>query len=266
MKTTTRALARGLAVGGVALLAAALSVTPAGAASEMTEYSCEFGVGDPEGEGTEGEGTATASFDTGIPDGLVVDVGERVSLDPLTGAITLPDDFVQMLRDAGLSTIQGGGETFLYVDETDDEFFAFFEFAETAVPAEGTMSLDVEGGFEADRFRVADAGVHTILGAEFFLSIDTGEEGPGAGMFCEPADEDPVVDAFEALAVAEPTTTVTTTSTATATAVRPVVVQTDFAPDDAAALPLLGAGAVMTLAAGAVGLARARVRTASRRH
>jgi hypothetical protein len=59
---------------------------------------------------------------------------------------------------------------------------------------------------------------------------------------------------------------VTTTSTATATAVRPVVVQTDFAPDDAAALPLLGAGAVMTLAAGAVGLARARVRTASRRH
>jgi outer membrane lipoprotein SlyB len=85
-------------------------------------------------------------------------------------------------------------------------------------------------------------------------------------MFCEPADEDPVVDAFEALAVAEPTTTVTTTSTATATAVRPVVVQTDFAEDGAAALPLLGVGALVTIAAGAVGLARGRVRTAARRH
>ena len=266
MKTTARALARALLVGGVALLAAAVGVTPAGAASEVTEYSCEFGVDDPEGGGTEGEGTSTASFDTGIPDGLVVDVGERVSLDPLTGTITLPDDFVQMLRDAGLATIQGGGEMFLYVNETDDAFNAFWEFAETAVPAEGTMSLDVEGEFEVDRFRVADAGVHTILGADFFLFVDTGEEGPGAGMFCEPTDEDPVVDAFEALAVAAPTTTVTTTSTATATAVRPVVVQTDFAEDDAAMLPLLGVGALVTLAAGAVGLARGRVRTAARRH
>src|SRR5688572_17678631 len=207
MTTAVFTAARSTLVGAAVLAVASLTATSAAADSGEVEYSCEFGVGDPEGEGTEGEGTTTASFDTAIPDGLVVDVGDRVSLDPFTGTITLPDGFTDLLRTEGFTTIVGGGEMFVYVDEADDEFDAFFEFEETAVPAEGSLTLDVEG--DAGRFRPTDAGTYTIVGGGFFLFVDTGEEeGPGAGMFCEPVDGDAVIDALEAVGAAAPTTTV----------------------------------------------------------
>jgi hypothetical protein len=47
---------------------------------------------------------------------------------------------------------------------------------------------------------------------------------------------------------------------------RPVLVQADFAEDEASVAPLLGVGVLMTLAAPAVGLARGRNRATSRRH
>src|SRR6187549_1671509 len=148
MTTSARTLARAGLLGGLSLVLAAVGASSAGAASEEVEFSCEFAVGDLEGECTEGEGTGVASFDTGIPDGLVVDVGTRVSLDPFTGSITLPEEFVTLLRDAGLTTIQGGGDSFLLIDPADEEVFASFQFEPVAMPAEGTVTLAVDG--EAD--------------------------------------------------------------------------------------------------------------------
>ncbi|HET6969458.1 MAG TPA: DUF6801 domain-containing protein [Ornithinibacter sp.] len=261
MSTTAHALARAALLGGVALVTAAVTATPAGAASEEVEYSCEFSVSE-----ASGEGTGTASFDSGIADGLVVDVGTRVSLDPFVGTITLPEEFVSMLRDAGMTTIVGGGEIFAYIAEAEDEFFPFFEFDETAVPAEGPLVLEVEG--EAGRFRPQDPGVYTLLGGDFFVFVDTGDEdGPGAGMECFPADdEDVVIDELEATEAATPPPP-TTTVTATATAVRPVVVQTDFADEQGRAVPpVLAAGALLTLVAGAVGAGRRGRLAAGRRH
>jgi hypothetical protein len=264
MTASARTVARAGLLGALALVTAAVTATSAGAASEEVDFFCEFGVGE-----VGGEGTGAASFDTGIPDGLVVDVGTRVSLDPFTGSITFPEEFVTLLREAGLTSVQGGGETILLVDTTDDELFATFEFGPTEVPEEGTLTVEVEG--DADRFRPLEAGVHSILGFDFGLFVDTGgEDEPGAGMFCETADgEDVVIDTLEAVAAATvtPTATVTATATTTATAVRPVVVQTDFADEGRPAVPpALAAGALLALAAGAVGAGRRRHASAGRRH
>lgn len=260
MTTLARAVAHAGLLGGLALVTAIVTATSAAAESEEVEFSCNFGVGE-----TEGDGTSKASFDTGVPDGLVVDVGTRVSLNPFTGSITLPEEFVTLLREAGLTSIQGGGETDLVVDPTDDDLFASFEFGPTQVPAEGTLTLEVEG--QADRFRPTDPGVQTILLFDFGLFIDTGDEaGPGAGMSCETTDGDEVaIDAFSAKAAATPTTTVTTTTTAGP--VRPVVVQTDFADDGGgSALPIVLGGGLLALAGGGTALARGSRRSTPRRH
>ena len=261
MSTTARPATRCALIVAAVLGVAALTGTAAAADSGEVEFFCEFGVSDPadpDGPGERAEGTTTASFDTAIPDGLVVDVGERVTLDPFTGAITLPEAFVTMLRESGLTSIEGGGgETILLVDPTDEEPFAFFEFGPTELPEQGALTVAVEG--DADPLRPRDAGVHSILLADFGLFILTGGEEPGADMSCE-ADGYVVVDAFEARATAAPTVTVT------AAPVRPVVVQTDFAERDGASpAPALAAGALLTLAAGAVGVGRAR-RGSARRH
>ncbi len=259
MNTNARPATRCALVTAALLGVVALTGTPAAADSGEVEYSCDFGVPDPaepDGPGIRGEGTTTASFDTAIPDGLVVDVGDRVDLDPFTGTITLPEAFVTMLREAGLTTIGGGGDTELLVDPTDDPLFAFFEFAPTELPDQGALTVAVEGG--ADRFRPREAGAFSILLTGFFIS--TGVDELGGDMVCQ-ADDDVVVDTFEARATPTPTVTVTA-----APPVRPVVVQTDFAGrDDASPAPALAAGALLTLAAGAVGVGRAR-RGSTRRH
>jgi hypothetical protein len=264
MSTSARSATRCALLTAAVLGVASLTGTSAAADSGEVEFSCQFWVGELEGERDEGEGVTTASFDTAVPDGLVVDVGKRVTLDPLTGAITLPEAFVTMLRESGLTSITPGGvKTILLVDSTDDELFAFFDFGPTELPEEGALTLVVEG--EADSFRPREPGVHSILLTDFGLLIDTGgDDGPGAEMDCE-ADDDVVVDAFEArepvTATPAPTLTVTTTPP-----VRPVVVQTDFAERDGAGVaPALGAGALLTLAAGALGVERAR-RGSTRRH
>lgn len=259
MNTNARPATRCALVTAALLGVVALTGTSAAADSGEVEYSCDFGVPDPaepDGPGIRGEGTTTASFDTAIPDGLVVDVGKRVNLDPFTGTITLPEAFVTMLREAGLTTIGGGGDTELLVDPTDDPLFAFFEFAPTELPDQGALTVAVEGG--ADRFRPREAGAFSILLTGFFIS--TGVDELGGDMVCQ-ADDDVVVDTFEARATPTPTVTVTA-----APPVRPVVVQTDFAGrDDASPAPALAAGALLTLAAGAVGVGRAR-RGSTRRH
>ena len=257
MRLTARAAARAGLVGGAALLAAALTVTSAQAASADLTYSCDFGFGD-----AEGSGSATASFDSAIGDDVVVEVGEDVSLDPFTGSVTLPDAFTTLLRQNELASIQGGGITFTLIDETGDEYDVFFDFGPEDVPGEGPMTLTLAG--EGGEVTPEVAGTHTLVAGDFVLFVDTGEEGPDVGMGCELTDEgDITIDSFEATASA--TTAPTTPPTESAAPVRPVVVQTDFAGEDrSTALPLaLGGG---LLAAGTGAVATGRARAASRRH
>ena len=190
----------------------------------------------------------------------MVDVGDRVDLDPFTGTITLPEAFVTMLREAGAHLHRGRrARRSCSSTRPTTRSFAFFEFGPTELPDQGALTVAVEG--EADRCPSPGGAVrHSILLTGFGLFIDTGVDEPGADMFCK-ADDDVVVDTFEARATPTPTVTVTA-----APPVRPVVVQTDFAGrDDASPAPALAAGALLTLAAGAVGVGRAR-RGSTRRH
>ena len=93
MRLTARAAARAGLVGSAALLAVALTITSAQAASGDLSYSCDYGV-----DTDEGSGSATASFDSAIGDDVVVEVGDDVSLDPFTGSVTVPDGFTDLLR------------------------------------------------------------------------------------------------------------------------------------------------------------------------
>ena len=257
MRLSARAAARAGLVGGAALLAAALTVTSAQAASADLTYSCDYGFDD-----AQGTGSATASFDSAIGDDVVVEVGEDVSLDPFTGSVTLPDEFTALLRQNELSSIAGGGITFTLIDETGDEYDVFFDFGPEDVPGEGPMTLALDG--EGDVVTPTEAGTHTLVAGDFVLFVDTGETGPDVGMFCELTDEgDIAIDSFEAVAAATPTTA----PTESANPVRPVVVQTDFAGEDrSTALPLVLGGGLLAVGTGAVVTGRARARAASRRH
>jgi hypothetical protein len=262
MTTLLHTLSRAGVVGGLALVGVIGAAGAAGAASEEAEFSCDFEVGD-----TAGEGTSTVAFDSGITDGLVTEVGKRVSLEPFTGTITLPREFVAALKDFGLETIEGGGGVSAYFDAAEDTVEAFFPVGPVALPADDTLTIAVDADVEPPRFRPEDAGVHTLLVEGFGIGVDTGqgEEGPGAFVSCVPSgDEDLVVDALEATAKPTPTTTVT--ATATATPVRPVVVQTDAVREEGlATAPLLAAGTLAALVAGGLALPRGASR-ASRRH
>jgi hypothetical protein len=257
MRLTARAAARAGLVGGAALLAAALTVTSAQAASADLSYSCDFGFDD-----AQGTGTATASFDSAIGDDVVVEVGDDVSLDPFTGSVTLPDEFTDLLRQNELGSIQGGGITFTLIDETGDEYDVFVDFGPEVVPGEGPMTLILTG--EGGEVTPKVAGTHTLVAGDFILFVDTGENGPDVGMGCKLTDEgDTTIDSFEAVAASSPTTA----PVESADPVRPVVVQTDFAGEDrSTALPLVLGGGLLAVGTGAVAAGRARARATSRRH
>jgi hypothetical protein len=259
MRLTARAAARVGLVGGAALLAAALTVTSAQAASADLSYSCDFGF-----DTTEGTGSATASFDSAIGDDVVVKIGDKVSLDPFTGSVTLPDEFTALLRQNDQTSIQGGGITFTLIDETGDEYDVFLEFGPEEVPSEGPMALSLTG--EGGDVTPKVAGTHTLVAGDFILFVDTGDGGPDVGMGCTLTDEGDIsIDAFQATAAATPTVTIT--AEPTTSPVRPVVVQTDFAGGDrSSALPLVLGGGLLAAGTGAVAASRARVRAGSRRH
>ena len=194
-------------------------------------------------------------------------MGTRVSLNPFTGSVTLPEGFVTSAPGAGLTSIQGGGETNLLVDPAGDELFASFEFGPTGSCLRRARSPWTSTGRRTASGRRTRAPRPSVL-FDFGLFVDTGDpQGPGAGMFCESADgQDVAIDALEVDGgTPAPTTTVTTT--ATAAPVRPVVVQTDFAAEeDSTVFPLgLGAG-ILALSAGAAALTGTARRSASRRH
>ena len=258
MSTSFRTAARAGLVGGTALLAAALTVTSATAASAELAYSCDYGVGD-----VEDTGDATATFDSGIGEGLVVEVGDEVPIDPFTGEITLPEGFTDALRSNQISEVDGGGLLLTLLDETGDEYVVELAFETTEVPAEGPLVLAVTG--EGDPVIAAEVGTNTLVANDFFLEVGTGGEGPESGMYCTLTDEGDIsIDAFEATAAATPTTPVT--ASPSVSPVRPVVVQTDFARGDrATALPLL-AGGGLAAASLALVVRRGARRGSARRH
>ena len=258
MRTGHRTLLRTAVLGGAVLVASVLAAPGAQAISDEIHYTCDYSVGE-----TVGNATATASFDSGVDDGLVVTAGKFVSLDPLTGSVTLPQEFTDALRQDGLTSIRGSGSIFLGIQEPADKLGeATFQF-DAAIPAEGPFTVPVSG--QIGEYQPQKAGTYTLVaGEELFFFLDP--EGPDgdSGLTCTvDGGGDTAIDVFTATAAATPTTTVTTT----ASPVRPVVVQTDFAGEDPALpLPLaLGVGVigVAGLAAGAAGTAR---RSGARRH
>jgi hypothetical protein len=283
MRLTARAATRAGLVGGAALFAAALTLSPAQAASADLSYSCDYVY-----DTTEGTGAATASFDSGIGDGLVVPVGSEVSIDPFTGSVTFPDAFTALLRQNGLRSIQGGGLTLTLIDESQDPYIVELTFGPENVPAQGPLTVDVTG--QGDPVVPQQAGTNTLVANDFVLGLDPipaappvsstptatspttpptspgPSDGPAAPidvfMDCVLTDEgDVAIDSFQATAA--PTPTVTTT--VTASPVRPVVVQTDFAGENrSSALPLVLGGALVVGGVGAVATGRAR--DSSRRH
>jgi hypothetical protein len=275
MKSTAGFAARSALV--AALVAAmALTATPSWADSGTVHYECTYSVGAPAPGGTTGAGAATGSFDTGVPDGLVVDVGESVSATPFTGRLTLPDGLIDALRSAEITSISGGEHAEVAVlPGVVGDTWTFFD--EVAVPAEGSVSVDLHVNGDWSALRFDSPGVHTIAVGRLEFEI----RGPGASqdvanLKCDAAQDevDVVVDGstlvtVDTIQVVGPTTSAPGGATSSVTPVRPVLVQTDFAEADAGVGPLLGGGtlvALATLAAGAVGLARLRGRAAARRH
>ncbi len=255
-------VARAALAGGIVLTGAVVAGGTAGATSAALEYSCDYGFAE---EG--GTAAATASFDFGIGDGVVVEQRQTLSLDPFTGSITLPDDFTQLLRDHELSSIEGGGESFrMPVEGGDGELDVNFAFAATDVPTEGPLTLQVRA--DGIDLTPKEPGPHTIHAGDFLLFVETGAEvDPGVGMSCTLTDEgNTSIDTFRVTAAATPTPPQMTV-TATVTPVRPALVQTDFVEEEGnASLPVLLGTGLLTLGGGAAALRWTGRRSASRRH
>lgn len=264
MKTTVRALARSASTGSLVLAVTVLGGATADADSGDVEYQCEYYVQATFEDRVVGEGTATAAFDTAVPDGLVVDVGETVSLERPTGTITLPDEFTDALRAAGVTNISGGAHNAIFVVVSDSiELLGetFLSMDATTVPGEGSLSLNLRFNTPFT-YEPQTPGTHAIALESFFLGIpDNADE---AGISCAPVDSEfVVIDTLEAVGASTPTAT--TTPTASASPPRPVTVQTDFADrDDSTPALVLGAGALLTLTAGAIAVGRTH--RGSRRH
>jgi hypothetical protein len=256
----------GLRLSALAALAAGASVgfgaPSASAASGDVEYSCTFSV-----LGTEGEGVATGSFDTGVPDGFVLGPGDPLPLSPFGGTLTLPDAMTDLLRAGGQTTVTGSehveeglmpggtGENYMYLDGK--------------VPAEGSMTVNLGFAPRDPRPGPEAPGTYTIVLGRLAFPLEGGIAGIGA-FRCDPVDGDAVivfertnVVAVDTFRVAGPATS-TPSAAVSDTPVRPVLVQTDFAEEEEGVPPLLGVVALLALAAGGLGLTRRRA--ASPRH
>lgn len=275
MKSTPGIAARS-ALAAAVVAVVALTATPSGADSGDVGYQCTFSVGVPNRGGTNGVGPATGSFDTGIPDGLVIDVAESVSATPFTGRLTLPDALTEALRAAGVTSISGGEHSEVAVlPGVVWDTWTYFD--EVPVQAAGSVSVDLHVNGDWSALRWESPGGHTIaVGRLEFVIQGPSASQDVANLTCDPADDeiDAVVDgstlvAVDTIEVVGPTTPATGGTMSGADPVRPVLVQTDFAEDDTGVAPLLGVAALAAIAAltaGAVGLARVRGRAASRRH
>jgi hypothetical protein len=261
METSIHSTVRASLIGSIALVAFGVTDGSAFAASGPMQYSCTYVL-----PGVEGSGSATATFDTGIEEGLTVDVGDEVSLNPVTGSVTLPAEFVDALRVAEIAQIGGGGDLLIMVNETESSAFGGLTFAPTPVPAEGPIALQITG--DSQPVEATAPGTNTITLVNFGLVDDSSgdvEENLLA-VFCDLVDEgDVAVDSFEAVASAVVTPTVTTPAATTPR--RPVVVQTDFAGQQSdSMLPLLAGTGLALVSVGAAGQPRRGSPGGARRH
>jgi hypothetical protein len=180
---------------------------------------------------------------------MTVHVGDTLTLDPVTGSVTLPSGFVDALRDAGAVDIEGDGEAFILVAETDDASFGWLSFEATQVPDAGPMTVQIEGSSEP--IQATEPGTQSLVLINFSLIVGppVEEEEDLTALFCDLDDEgDAAIDSFEVVSPATPTKTVTTTATATPTTTGPVV-ETDR-PATGSVGPLLAAAGAAAMLAG----------------
>ena len=151
------------------------------------------------------------------------------------------------------------------VTEDNTGFMAVFNVSSGTVPADGSLSLEVQGDVvdseeQSPRgFRVLGAGPGTVLGGDFSLESFNADGGAVFSLRCQ-SDNEFLIDTFQAVTAASPS------STPTDRPVRPVLVQTDFAEHNSAAVSsVLVLGALLTLGGAAVALWRVG-RVSSRRH
>ena len=256
-------LTRTLGAVALALVVVGLAGGPASATSLPIPYSCTWTVGE-----AQGAGTATATWDSGVPENFTVPPNVSFSLAPFTGTVLLPDTFVQGLRDQGVTELGGTGQIQIIWDAAGGygEDVIGLAFAATAVPPSGPMTLDLTG-ISGLTTSLNEAEPWAMVAWDFSL---TGEAGPST-LSCRPPNGLGVIDRVNTMVA--PTTTPATTSpsesasaSTTASPVRPALVQTDQPQPTSSALPLLaaGLGALALLGGGAAAVRAASVR--GRRH
>lgn len=203
---------------------------PAGAASRVLTYHCESSALPVEQD----EGETTALWDTAVGDDVVVDVGEKVHLMPLTGTVTLPSGFVDRLRTAGFDDLGGEAGATISVQETGAEILPVLVVPSTPLPESGPATVDVSGFLDqnlsgtTDPVAFAEAGRHTLVLVHFGLLFGSGSDQPQPGLVCRLQDTDnTAMDSLVVRAAAAPTEPVDQVEEP----VRPAVVQTDFADD-----------------------------------
>lgn len=241
--------------------------TPAHAASRVLTYRCESSALPVQQD----EGLVTASWDTAVGENVVVDVGEKIHLMPLTGEITLPAGFVDRLRAAGFTDLSGEGGATIAVTETGAEILPVLVLPADPLPESGPVTLHVSGVLDStlsgmtDPVAFDEPGTHTLVLVHFGLLFGSGSDQPQPGLICGLQDtEDTAMDSFLVRAPAQPSEAVTPQTEPT----RPVMVQTDFAGDEDPASPLslvLG-GLVLAAAVGGLTTWRARARAGTREH
>lgn len=194
-----------LAVGALVLsLATALAAGPAQAVSGQLDYDCEYRVADA----LVGGGRVRAQFDTGITDGLVVHVGDKVAPVPITGQLTLPADLLDVLRATTSPVIRMDATLPLVTVETGETLEAGFEFDafDSWIPlvTEGPMTVAIEGG--AGAVEIKTPGTHSLSVPAFTMHITTSDlviPEITVDVSCAFSGEgSDVVDAFKALPVA----------------------------------------------------------------
>jgi len=256
--TRSTSLSTILVAAGLTLAGIAFPAGPAWAVSAPIPYSCTWTVGE-----TQGAGTATATWDSGVPEDFTVPPNVSFSLAPFTGAVVLPDTFVQGLRDQGVTELGGTGQLQIIWDAAGGygEDVVGLAFAATAVPPSGPMTLDLTG----------TSGLTTSLNEQEPWSMVawdfslTGEAGPST-LSCRPPNGLGVIDTVNTMVA--PTTTPATTSpsepasaSTAASPVRPTLVQTDQPRSGTGALPVLGLGlGAVALGSGLVAARAVRAR------
>ena len=232
-----------LALCGSAIAAiASIAVTPAQAESTLI-YSCSVIL---DGTWRAEFDEVNGSFESAIQDNTVINLGDEVSLNPLTGTITL-DNIADALREGGREEVAGQGPALVSttVAHPDDYLYLNLSLPATVVPETGPITLALEG--EGPPLRPSEAGTYNLVLADFRLSLGAAPEGADdysaiwCGMGLDIYDEtDPAELAFDTIEVIGPPAPSPSVTTPVETPRRPRLVQTDFAAQTPSPPSLVG--------------------------